>query len=208
MPIISVENFSLLLFKLAINLIFVFIIAQLIYFPMMKNRSYLFTLYMFNIIIFLICYIFNNLTLSLGFSFGVFAIFSILRFRTTSLPLKEMTYFFISISIGIINALSSSTISLVELLFTNLAIVAFTFFLEKIGIKNENMKNILYEKIELLKPQNHEQLLADLKDRTGLDIHRFEIGAINFLRDTAELRVYYSGKPELSFVSDKDGDDD
>lgn len=208
-PILNENNLYLLLFKFGINLLFLFIIAHLIYFPLRKNRNYLFTLYIFNIIIFLVCFIFNNSALSLGFAFGVFAIFSLLRFRTISLPLKEMTYFFISISLGIINSLSAQTVSLVELIATNIIILTVTFFLEKVGVKNENAKLIVYEKIDLLKPQNHPLLINDLRERTGLDIHRFEIGAINFLRDTAEIKVFYNSMSDQSFenIDDNDSDD-
>lgn len=198
-PISNTANLLLLLFKFGINIVFLFIIAHLIYFPLRKNRNYLFTLYLFNIIIFLVCFVFNNSSMSLGFAFGVFAIFSLLRFRTSSLPLKEMTYFFISISLGIINSLSGSIVSISELILTNVIIASVTFFLEKVGVKNENAKLIIYEKVDLLKPDNHTLLLEDLRERTGLNIHRFEIGAINFLRDTAEVKVYYNGFSDQSF---------
>lgn len=207
-PITNNTNLFLLLFKFGVNIVFLFIIAHLIYFPLRKNRNYLFTLYLFNIIIFLVCFIFNNSALSLGFAFGVFAIFSLLRFRTTSLPLKEMTYFFISISLGIINSLSSSTVSIAELLLTNLIILGVTFFLERVGVKNENSKLIIYEKVDLLKPQNHNLLMQDLRERTGLDIHRFEIGSINFLRDTSEIKVYYNSFSDSSFENIDDDNDD
>lgn len=207
-PITNNTNLLLLLFKFGINIVFLFIIAHLIYFPLRKNRNYLFTLYLFNIIIFLVCFIFNNSALSLGFAFGVFAIFSLLRFRTTSLPLKEMTYFFISISLGIINSLSSSTVSIAELLLTNLIILGVTFFLERVGVKNENSKLIIYEKVDLLKPQNHNLLMQDLRERTGLDIHRFEIGSINYLRDTSEIKVFYNSFSDSSFENIDDDNDD
>jgi len=129
----------------------------------------------------------------------VFAIFSLLRFRTSSLPLKEMTYFFISISLGIINSISSNNLTFIELILINLTIILTTYFLEKIGLKNENSKLILYEKVELLKPQNHTELLNDLRERTGLDIHRFEIGNINFLRDTADIKVYFNHFTENNY---------
>ena len=120
-----------------------------------------------------------------------------------------MTYFFISISLGIINSLSAQTVSLVELIATNIIILTVTFFLEKVGVKNENAKLIVYEKIDLLKPQNHPLLINDLRERTGLDIHRFEIGAINFLRDTAEIKVFYNSMSDQSFenIDDNDSDD-
>ena len=201
-------NFTALLFKLAFDLVVIFVIGRLIYFRLHKNRTYLFTLVTFNIVIFLVCYLLSHLTLGLGFSFGIFAIFSILRYRTMSLPIREMTYLFISISVAIINALSSTTVSYGELIFTNLAIIGFTFILEKAWVRNEQVKNILYERIDLIKPQNRTELLADLRERTGLNISRCEIGRIDFLKDVAEVRVYFASAENDNFVSEKDNDDD
>jgi hypothetical protein len=133
----------------------------------------------------------NNAKISIGFAFGIFAVFSILRYRTRPLPTKEMTYLFISISVAIINALSSNNLSYAELLLTNGVIIFFTIILEKVWIKNESRKTVIYEKIDLIKPENHDKLLKDLKERTGLNIHRFEIGRIDFLQDLARIRIYY-----------------
>ena len=207
-PIINLPNFTALLFKLAFDLVIIFVIGRLIYYRLHKNRTYLFTLVTFNIIIFLVCYLLSHLTLGLGFSFGIFAIFSILRYRTMSLPIREMTYLFISISVAIINALSNSTISYSELIFTNIAIIGLTFILEKAWVRNEQVKHILYERIDLIKPQNRNELLADLRERTGLNISRCEIGRINFLKDVAELRVYFESPDNDNFISEQDSDDD
>ena len=203
----STEFFTML-FKFSLNITFVFILIKLIYFRTRKNRTYLFTFFISNIIIFLVCVLLNNLTLSLGFSFGIFAIFSILRFRTMSIPIKEMTYLFVSISLAIINALYNANIGIADLLFSNIIIVMITFFLEKAWMKNELMKYIVYEKVELVKPYNHKLLLEDLIERTGLAIHKFEIGKIDFLRDIAEIRVYYYCNDSSHFISEKDDNDD
>lgn len=208
MPLFNWDSILILVTKFAINLIVIFIIARLIYFNIRKNRSYLFAFFIFNTIIFFVCSFLNHLTLSIGFAFGIFALFSILRYRTTSIPIKEMTYLFIAISIAIINALSNNTISLLELIITNAAIIFVTFLIEKVWMKNENMKLIIYEKIDLVKPQYSEQLLADLKQRTGLDIHRYEIGKIDFLRDITEIRVYYYNSKHNHFVNENDDFDD
>mgnify|MGYP005857355455 CR=1 FL=1 len=119
-----------------------------------------------------------------------------------------MTYLFIAISIALINAVSNSYISLVELFFTNAAIILTTLTIEKIWMKNENVKLIIYEKIELIKKQNHNELLKDLTERTGLDIHRFEIGKIDFLRDTAEIKVYYYNNISKHFYEERETNDD
>ncbi len=207
-PLLNLPNMTALFAKLTFDLIVIYIIAKQIYFRIHQNRTYLFTMVTFNIIIFLVCYLLNHLTLGLGFSFGIFAIFSILRYRTLSLPIKEMTYLFISISIAIINALSNSTISYTELVFTNAAIIGLTYILEKSWVRNEQVKHIIYEKINLIKPQLRNELLEDLRLRTGLDITRCEIGRIDFLKDVAEVRIYFASDDNSNFVSEKDSDND
>lgn len=207
-PLLNLPNMTALFVKLAFDLLVIYIIAKQIYFRIHKNRTYLFTMVTFNIIIFLVCYLLNHLTLGLGFSFGIFAIFSILRYRTLSLPIKEMTYLFISISIAIINALSNATISYSELVFTNAAIIGLTYILEKSWVRNEQVKHILYEKIDLIKPKMRNELLEDLRRRTGLDILRCEVGRIDFLKDVAEVRVYFANDDNSNFVSEKDSDND
>mgnify|MGYP002352725480 FL=1 len=127
----------------------------------------------------------------MGFAFGIFAIFSILRYRTITIPIKEMTYMFIAISIGVINAISNSYISIIITILINLTIITLAIILEKIWVKNEISKYVIYEKIENIKPENHKILIQDLKERTGLEIHRFVISEINFLRDVARIKVFY-----------------
>lgn len=196
-----------LLAKFALNISVFLIITQLIYKKFNKNREFLFTFGIFNIIIFLICYHLSNATLSIGFSFGLFAIFSILRYRTIPLPVKEMTYFFLSISIAIINSLSAMAFTIPELFVVNLLTIVSVFTFEYLYKDKELMKYIKYEKIDLLKPNRHNDLLDDLKARTGLPINRVEIGRIDFLRDTADIRVFYKSN-NGHFVSDYIGYDD
>jgi len=133
----------------------------------------------------------SNITINLGFAFGLFAVFAIMRYRTDPIPIKEMTYLFIVITIGVINALSKTEVSYEALLFTNVAIVGLTYFLETYWQKNLLVRHmVVYEKLENIKPENHDKLLADLRERTGLDIQQFEIRRINFLRDTFRIRIY------------------
>ena len=147
---------------------------------------------MFNSLIFFFAFLLGNVTINIGFAFGLFAVFAILRYRTDPIPIKEMTYLFIVITIGVINALSSAEVSYAELLFTNVALVGLTYFLETYWRKNLLVRiTIEYEKIENIKPENHDTLLADLKERTGLNIQSFEFRRMNFLRDTARIRIYY-----------------
>ncbi|MGB2138675.1 MAG: DUF4956 domain-containing protein, partial [Flavobacteriales bacterium] len=137
-------------------------------------------------------FLLENVKLELGFALGLFAIFGIIRYRTDAIPIKEMTYLFIVIGISVMNALVNKKISHAEVIFTNVMFIAITYGLEKIWLlKHESRKNITFEKIELILPERKEELLADLRERTGLNITRVEIRNVDFLRDTANLRIFY-----------------
>ncbi len=184
-------EFFNLIFRFGFNLSIAFIIIKLIYHRDHNNNDFVFTYFMFNSLIFFFASILGNLDVNLGFAFGLFAVFAILRYRTDPIPIKEMTYLFIVITVGVINALSSSEVSYAELLFTNTALVVLTYFLETYWQNNLLVRHTVeYEIIENIKPENHEKLLLDLEDRTGLSIKHFEIGRINFLRDTVQIRIY------------------
>ena len=187
---LSPEFFNLI-FRFGFNLSIAFIIIKLIYYRNHNNNDFVFTYFMFNSLIFFFATVLGNMTVNLGFAFGLFAVFAILRYRTDPIPIKEMTYLFIVITIGVINALSSNEVSYAELLFTNVALVGLTYFLETYWQNNLLVRhNVEYEIIENIKPENHEKLLFDLEDRTGFSIKHFEIGRINFLRDTIQIRIY------------------
>jgi len=190
--LIDFDNFFEMLIRFLINFSVATIVIRAIYYPIHKRKDYLFTYFLFNILIFFVCILLNGVKLKLGFAFGLFAIFGILRYRTEQLPIKEMTYLFMIIAIAIVNSLSDKKVSLAEFLFVNSAIVVATFLLEKVFLlKHESRKDVVYEKIENIKPENHAQLIADLKERTGLNINRVQIGKIDFLRDTVKIIVYY-----------------
>jgi hypothetical protein len=186
------QDFLELVFRLLINSAVAFIIIRLIYYPVHNRKDYLFTYFIFNLLIFFVSYLLSGVKLQLGFAFGLFAIFGILRYRTEQLAIKEMTYLFVVIAIAIINALANKKISYAELLFTNFSIIAVTYLLErKWLLRHESFKIIVYEKIELIKPENQALLINDLKERTGLKITQVQIGKIDFLRDTAILKIFY-----------------
>ena len=183
---------SNLIIRFGFNLSVAFIIIKLIYQRDHNNNDFVFTYFMFNSLIFFFASILGSITINMGFAFGLFAVFAILRYRTDPIPIKEMTYLFIVITIGVINALSGDEVSFGALLFTNTALVGLTYFLEKYWQNNLLASmNIDYEKIENVKPENHEALLADLKERTGLNIQDFQFSRMNFLRDTARIKIYY-----------------
>ena len=181
-----------LIIRFGFNLSIAFIIIKLIYHRNHTNNDFVFTYFMFNSLIFFFAFLLGNVTINIGFAFGLFAVFAILRYRTDPIPIKEMTYLFIVITIGVINAISDTEVSYGAVIFTNIALVGLTYFLETHWQKNSLVRiTIEYEKIENIKPENHDTLLADLKERTGLNIQSFEFRGMNFLRDTARIMIYY-----------------
>ncbi|MFC1619100.1 DUF4956 domain-containing protein [Candidatus Neomarinimicrobiota bacterium] len=194
--IVSGQVWELVL-RFAFNLLIAFILIRLIYYRSQKNPTYAFTYFMFNVLIFFVCYLLSNVTLSIGFAFGLFAVFAILRYRTDPIPIKEMTYLFMVITIGVMNALSTPNISLVELLFANGAIVLVAFVMESYWRKTILSEvRVTYEKIENIKPENQAALLSDLRERTGLDIVKYKMIRTDFLRDVARIQVYYRGSTD------------
>ena len=191
-PLWDSEDFLKLLIKGAFNLGIVILIVRYIYYPATKNKDYLFTFLLISLTVFLLCILLDSVKLQLGFALGLFAIFGIIRYRTDPIPIKEMTYLFLVIGISVVNALANKKISYAELIFANLLIVFVTYGMEKIWLlRHESRKNIIYEKIELIKPERREELIEDLKERTGIDIIRVEIRRIDFLRDVANVRIFY-----------------
>ena len=186
------KDFIELLVRSAFNFLIVGYIVRYLYYPVTKNKDYLFTYLLISVTVFFLCFLLENVKLELGFALGLFAIFGIIRYRTDPIPIKEMTYLFIVIGISVMNALVNKKISHAEVIFTNVMFIAITYGLEKIWLlKHESRKNITFEKIELILPERKEELLADLRERTGLNITRVEIRNIDFLRDTANLRIFY-----------------
>jgi hypothetical protein len=214
LDIIHIPDFFVLMLRFSLNLIIVVLIVRGLYYPAAKRKDYLFAFMMISTVVFLLCILLESVKLQLGFAFGLFAIFGILRYRTNAIPIKEMTYLFILIGISVVNALANKKISWAELLFTNLIILGIIYGLEKLWLlKHESSKIIIYEKIDLIKPEKYELLKKDLEERTGLKINRIDVGRVDFLRDTAKLVIYYfESDVNLADDSDnaygKDDDDD
>lgn len=205
------DEFTKMIFKFGFTMIILFVIIRLLYYPATKRKDYLFTYFLISVITFFICYTLQDNKLKIGLGLGLFAIFGIIKYRTDAIPIKEMTYLFIVIGLSVINALSNKDVSLATLLFTNFAVVGIVFGLERVWLlKHESSKLVLYEKIEMIKPQNRDALILDLEQRTGIKINRVAINKIDFLRDTAQLIVYYYEDKQAgtSDYSRKDSSDD
>ncbi len=190
--LINVNDFTELLFRFVFNTFLVFIVVHFMYAKNSHRKDYYFSYLSVGVIVFLLSFLLNNVKLELGFALGLFAIFGILRYRTDTIPIKEMTYLFIVIGISIMNALANKKVSYAELLFTNAAIIFGLWLLEKrLTLRQEKSIRLIYEKIENINFNNKEEMLADLKERTGIDIIRYEIVKIDFLKDVADVTLYY-----------------
>ncbi len=205
------NDFLELLVRFLLNITVMLVIVRLLYYPNQRRKDYLFTYVIFNVLIFLICFLLSSVKLELGFAFGLFAVFGILRYRTEAVPIKEMTYLFIVIGIAVINSLSNKKISWAELAFTNAAILGATYALEKMWLlRHETQKLVIYDNIELIKPEHRAKLIEDLNKRTGLTITRTRLEKIDFLRDVAFLYIYYfeDKTPGYNNPADDSDDDD
>jgi len=181
-----------LLIAFALNLLVALVVVRFIYYPTRKNKNYVFTFLAFNTIIFFVISLLASTELSIGIGFGLFAIFSMLRYRTDAMPIREMTYLFAIIALSTINAILFSSDTIVVLLLANGIIAGFLFVLESgWGFQYESSRKILYDNVKMLKPENEELLLADLERRTGVAVKRVEIGPVNLAKKTAELKIYY-----------------
>jgi uncharacterized membrane protein len=191
-------SFSAMLVRLVINIVVVGIIIDRLYYPKSKRRDFYFTFMLISIAIFFIVF-FMIFVLeemkgktSLGIGIGLFGIFSIMRYRTDAMPVREMTYLFVIIALSLVNAISEG-VPMIELGVTNL------IFLVAVGLCEWHLKVlpskiIQYDKIDLITPDKKQELIADLEKRLGLDIVQVEVGAVDFIRDMAMVKIRYRGK--------------
>ena len=185
-------DFYALLIRLGINLFFLTILIRFLYYSKTKRKDYLFTYFLIGLITFFLCFGLMQMDIDTGMGLGLFAIFGIIRYRTDAIEIKEMTYLFMVIGISVVNALASNELSISEVTVINVTVLLVTFILENLWLmKHETRKTINYERIDLIKPDQHDLLKADLEKRTGLVINRVEVGKIDFLNDTAQVRIYY-----------------
>ena len=183
--------------RLLINIASIFILVRFIYYKINKRSEYFFTYFIFNLVIFLMCFFLNKVKLSMGAAFGLFAVFGMLRYKTEEISIKDMTYLFLVIAIGLLTAVIKieDVAYYYEFLFIaaiNSFILLMTYLLESNALmKRETAKNVIYENIELIKPEKRVELMLDLEFRTGLKINRISIGKIDFLKDIATIKIYY-----------------
>ncbi|MDI9863943.1 DUF4956 domain-containing protein [Flectobacillus sp. DC10W] len=176
--------------RMGIDLLSVLVLIRLIYYKNYRRADLFLTFFVFNIIIFLLTYMLNKVVMSMGAAFGLFAVFSMLRYRTEGISAKDMTYLFMVIAIGLISAVSKGGWD--ELSVLNGLILFVTWLLESgLIMRKEYSKVVIYERIELITPEKQEELLQDLRTRTGLAVHRVEIHEIDFLKDATRMTIFY-----------------
>ena len=190
-PLMEGYNLVTMLLRFSFNMLVVWLMIHCLYYPKSRRRDYYFTFMLISISIFFLIFLLGGVKLKIGFALGLFAIFGIIRYRTESMPVREMTYLFCIIAISVINALAI-TISYVELVVTNVIFLLATWLFESyILLKYVSTKLIQYDRIALITPDKRLELIADLEHRTGLKIKSVEIGAIDFLRDMAIVKIHY-----------------
>ncbi len=186
------SDFYTLILRLFINLLFLMVVIRYLYYPKAKRKDYLFTYFLIGFMTFFLCFGLKKLDIDTGMGLGLFAIFGIIRYRTNTIEIKEMTYLFIVIGLSVINSLASNKISIAELILINVSACLLTYLIEYVFLlRNESQKIILFEQIELIKSLNKAELKLNLEERTGLKINRIEIGKINYLNDTADIKIFY-----------------
>lgn len=191
---IDPEDFLRLVMRLGLDLGFASLVILGVYYRLYRNREFVFTYYVFNLITFSMCVLLRKVPTDLGFALGLFAVFGILRYRTEEIRMRDLTYMFIMIGLGILNGVANKKVSTAELLLVNSAIVGLTALLElPAAARRYGATPMLYDNLALLRPEQRDALLADLRQRTGLDVVRVGIHRIDFLRDAAEITVFYRG---------------
>ena len=191
------NDFAMMFVRLLINIVFTWLIIDRLYFKKSQRRDFYFTFMLIAMaiffIVFFMIFVLEDMKgkTSMGVGIGLFGIFSIMRYRTDTMPVREMTYLFVIIALSLVNAVSVN-VPLLEVLLTNVIMVIAVWLCE-MHLKSRPSKLIQYDRIELITPERRPELIADLEKRLGVKVKNVEIGSIDFLRDMAMLRVSYEG---------------
>lgn len=186
------DDFFTMLFHFSMNIVVLTIIIRFLYYNYTRKQEYLFTYYMIGIIVFFICFTLKNFELDLGMALGLFAIFGILRYRTSAIEIKEMTYLFIVIGVSVINSLANIKMSLAELVFGNLIVIISIVILESFWLSRQLFtKKVIYNNLEHVSTENHTILKKELEQKLGLIIQRVRVNDVDFFQNTAKLTIYY-----------------
>lgn len=187
------SDLTIFLLGFLVNFVVGLIIVRFIYYPRTKDKRFVFTYLTFSTVIYFVVSLMANITIGIGVGFGLFAIFRIVRYRTEPIPVREMTYLFVLMSLPVMNSSGMLQTAWPQLLIANAVIILVLWLLEKEwGFEYQLPRHVVYEKIELIQPSRQAEMVADLEARTGRKVERVEVGKIDFLKDTADLRVYFA----------------
>ena len=190
-PLCDTQNLIHLLMRFAFNLLVSWLIVRFCYYRKSGRRDYVLTFMLFSSAMFLLIFLMENVKLQIGLTLGLFAIFGVIRYRTETVPVREMTYLFIIIATAVINGLALN-ISYDELVAADALVVALLWSMEgRLLLRHTSAKLVLYERIDLIVPERRAEMVADLERRLGIRIDRAEVGHVDFLRDVAFVKVYY-----------------
>lgn len=193
LDLINIPGLIEMITRFLLNLVVVWIIAHFFYYPKSQRRDYYFTFMLISVSIFMLIYLMDGSKMKIGAALGLFAVFGILRYRTESVPIREMTYLFFLVALSVVNGMAAK-LSLVELLVANLIFIISVATCESnLLAKHVSCKFVKYDNIKLIVPERREEMIADLEKRLGLKVIKVEIGSIDFLRDAALIKVFYKG---------------
>ncbi|MBQ8098655.1 MAG: DUF4956 domain-containing protein [Bacteroidaceae bacterium] len=193
MELIDVPGLMELLSRFLLNVVVVWIITHFMYYPKSQRRDYYFTFMLLSVSIFMLIYLMDGSKMKIGAALGLFAVFGILRYRTEAVPIREMTYLFFLVALSVVNGMAAK-LSLVELLVANAIFVLAAMVLESnLLAKQTACKFVKYDNIKLILPERREEMKADLEKRLGVKVLSVEVGSVDFLRDTALIKVFYEG---------------
>lgn len=195
-PVLDTRGLLELLVRFALNILAVGSIVRFFYYPKSRRRDYYFTFMLISVSIFMLVYYMEGAKLKVGAALGLFAIFGIIRYRTEAVPIREMTYLFFLVALSVINGMAEE-MSIIELMIPNLIFILIAWLFESNRlVQHVPSKLICYDNISLITPDRQAELIADLKKRTGLNVTRVEVGSIDFLRDSALIKIYYEDDQE------------
>jgi hypothetical protein len=189
---LPLDNFWILAIRFGFNMIATFVVVVMLYARNSKRKEFYFSYFAISIAVFMLVFLLQDVKLELGFALGLFAIFGIIRYRTDAIPIKEMTYLFVIITVSVINALSKDFLGYLELTLVNLLLVSALWILEHIlMLRQEDSLQIIYENIENIHEDREAELIADLEKRTGIKIRRYRIDKVDLLRDVARITIWF-----------------
>jgi len=211
-PEISTEmlggNFLDLMLRFGLNLLATIFVIIFVYFRATGKRSYVFTYILISTTIFFLCFLLGSIDLQLGFALGLFAIFGIIRYRTDTIPIREMTYLFLVITLSVINALASREVSISAILFTNSCLMATTWVMETVWMKRHlARRSLVFDRMDLIHPTKKKELIENIFERTGIEVIRFKVGQIDLSKRSVRLTIFYKEDVTPNVLSDPEMSD-